>query len=196
MKVGVLFIDLNTTDQVHHKAEILQIGAKRLTNRKSLPEYSEFAYPKGRIQPGATDKHGIYKSHGALYRDNENLRFFQKEKYLIQDFNDFLLRWDKVYLIYYSPWKWSMLNTALNRYAHSQIEEPEILGIDLMQMMKENRHDLGLDRFSMDHIIDMYDDKYYESQEDALDNAMALRRCAKEVARQLDCNVKDFLNVE
>ena len=38
-----------------------------------------------------------------------------------------------------------MLNTALNRYAHSQIEEPEILGIDLMQMMKENRHDLGLD---------------------------------------------------
>ena len=50
-----------------------------------------------------------------------------------------------MYLIYYSPWKWSMLNTALNRYAHTQIEEPEILGIDLMQMMKENRHDLGLD---------------------------------------------------
>ena len=41
----------------------------------------------------------------------------------------------------------------------------------------------------MDHIIDMYDDKYYESQEDALDNAMALRRCAKKVARILDCNV-------
>ena len=48
----------------------------------------------------------------------------------------------------------------------------------------------------MDHIIDMYDDKYYESQEDALDNAMALRRCAKKVARILDCNVKDLLDVE
>ena len=48
----------------------------------------------------------------------------------------------------------------------------------------------------MDHIIEMYDDKYYGSQEDALDNAMALRRCAKKVARILDCNVKDFLDVE
>ena len=35
-----------------------------------------------------------------------------------------------------------MLTTALNRY---NVGAPEILGIDLMQMMKENRHDLGLD---------------------------------------------------
>ena len=47
-----------------------------------------------------------------------------------------------MYLIYYSPWKWSMLNTALNRY---DVEEPEIIGRDLMQLIKENRHDLGLD---------------------------------------------------
>ena len=119
MRIGTLVYDLNTTDRVHHRAQILQLskpkfpllllkqkyfkfgaainacisllGATKLS--KFGPNYSKFAIPNGRgIHPGSVRYHGISKQYGRLYRNEEVIESFNSEKWLIEDFCDFLQR--------------------------------------------------------------------------------------------------------
>jgi len=195
MRIGTLFIDLNTTDRVHHRAEILQLSATNLS-RWNKVNYNEYAYPKGRIHPGSINFHGITKRRGNLYRDGEVIDdFFSKEEYLIEDFCEFLSRYDTVYLVHHSPWKWSMLDKALDRYNFSY---PEIYHVDLMKLIQNNQEDLNNEQlndggFSMNNIITSFENN--EARKDARDNAIALKRCAHRVANILGENIKEFLDV-
>ena len=57
------------------------------------PNYSKFAIPNGRgIHPGSVRYHGISKQYGRLYRNEEVIESFNSEKWLIEDFCDFLQR--------------------------------------------------------------------------------------------------------
>jgi len=191
MRIGTLFIDLNTTDRVHHRAEILQLSATNLS-RWNKASFDEYAYPKGRIHPGSINFHGITKRRGNLYRDGEVIDdFFSKEEYLIEDFCEFLSRYDTVYLVHHSPWKWSMLDKALVHYDFSRPEE--IYHVDLMKLVQNNQEDLNIDGFSMNNIITSFDNN--EAKKDARDNDIALKRCAHRVANILGENIKEFLDV-
>lgn len=195
MRTGTFVIDLKTTDRVHHKAEILQLSATNLS-RWNKVNYDQYAYPKGRIHPGSIKSHGITISRrGNLCRDGEVMDeddFFSKEEYLIEDFCEFLVnRYDTVNLVHYSPWKWSMLKKALDRY---NFDYPEINHVDLMKMVQDNQEDLDIEGFSMNNIITSFDNNQGE-QKDAHYNALALKRCAHKVANILGENIKEFLDV-
>ena len=58
------------------------------------------------------------------------------------DLNSTFVRYELVYLVYYSPWKWSMLEKALDRY---DFERPGIIRVDLMQTIRRNGYDLDID---------------------------------------------------
>ena len=138
------------------------------------------------------------------------------------DLNSTFVRYELVYLVYYSPWKWSMLEKALDRY---DFERPGIIRVDLMQTIRRNGYDLDIDGkpkinhnnrpwekllkfrsthfdlspitgYSMDNIINTFDDYYTASQQDALINALALRRCAINAANKCHENVKSFLGID
>lgn len=115
-RVGVLFVDLNTTDRVLDRAEVIQLAATELTG--NAPGYREYAIPSGRIHPCSIPYHGITESDGILYYEDQpivNPKLCERDP--ISDFADWINdNYDKVYLIHHSYWKRKVLDLNLEHY--------------------------------------------------------------------------------
>ena len=193
-RIGSLFVDLNTTDRVHHRAQILQIAATRLSGNP--PEYNDYAIPCRRIHPGAIRYHGITTNYGNLYHNGELVNNpWDCEQALLVDFAAWInRRYDEVFIIYHSPWKQSAMERNLERY-NIHIH-PEVHYVDIMQKMSNHQHDLELNSVSLDGIFRVLEGNLRRRYGDALQNALGLRRCALNAARNLQIDVKTFLDID
>ena len=190
-RVGVLFVDLNTTDRVLDRAEVIQLAATELTG--NAPGYSEYAIPSGRIHPCSIPYHGITESDGILYYEDQpivNPKLCERD--LISDFADWINdNYDKVYLIHHSYWKRRVLNLRLE---HNNLHiNPHKVYVDIMKKMKYYKDELNLHKFSLGEIFLELEDNLSCRDQDAYRNAQGIKCCAINAASKLNMNVKDFL---
>ena len=90
-----------------------------------------------------------------------------------------------------------MLREAMKRHnLLTQDNLPEIWPVDLTKILQDNQEDLNIDGFSMNNIIRCFHNQLDEAQQDALENARALKRCALEAANRVGQDVVDFLGVQ
>ena len=192
-RIGTLFVDVNTTDRVHHRAQILQIAATKLCVRP--PGYNDYAIPSRRIHPGATRYHGITTNYVNLYRNGEQVHNpWSSEKALLVDFVTWInRRYDKVFIIHHSPWKQRAIEFNLVKYNIRII--PEVHYIDIMEKMLDYQHDLELNNVSLNEIFRVLEGNRNRRYRDAFQNALGLRRCALNAAYNLQMNVKAFLDI-
>ena len=74
---------------------------------------------------------------------------------------------------------------------------PEICPVDLAKILQDNQEDLNIDGgFSMNNIIRCFHNQLDEAQQDAHENARALKRCALEAANRVGQDVVDLLGVQ
>lgn len=203
---AVFFVDVCSTHRVHEGAEIIQLGVTTLDRPSS--EFNRFAVPKEEIHPDSVPVHGITRTDvGGIQRDGQKIEnSFKGEKALVKSFCEFFNKYDadhvptEVFFVYYSPWKWSMLKTALERYQFPDwydgtiLDEFCIVPVDLMELLKQNcSARLGND-LSMDNAIKMFDEQSSDGRyQDAHKNAMALKRVAKAAAKSTGIPIRMFL---
>ena len=90
-----------------------------------------------------------------------------------------------------------MLREAMKRHnllTHDNL--PHIYLVDLTKIVQDNQEDLNIDGFSMNNIIRCFHNQLDEAQQDAHENARALKRCALEAANRVGQDVVDFLGVQ
>lgn len=193
-RIGSLFIDLNTTDRVHNRAEILQIAATKLS--VNPPNYNGYAMPSRRIHPGAVRYHGITTNYGNLYHEGQEVSNpFESEEALLLNFVGWInSRYDEVYIIHHSTWKQRVIEFILEKY-NLQIH-PEVYYVDIMKIMSDHQHDLELNSVSLDGIFSVLEGNLYRRYRDALQNALGMRRCAFNAAYNLQMSVKNFLDID
>ena len=190
-RMGSLFVDLNTSDRVHNRAEILQLAATKLSGNP--PYYNDYAVPFGRINPNAIRYHGITNYRGDLYHEGQNIdNPCDNEETLLHDFVSWInRRYDEVFIIHHSPWKRSAIEYKLEDY--NLHINPQVHYVDIMQIMSDHQHDLGLRNVSLDWIFWVLDGN--RRYRDALNNTLAMRRCAINAAHNLQMTVENFLHI-
>lgn len=193
-RVGALFVDLNTTDRVHSRAEIIQLAAVKLSTKPQY--YNDFAIPSRGIRQGSIRYHGITKSYGNLYRDGQLINNpWCCEKDLIVDFASWInKKYDKVYLIHHSPWKRSVLDFNLEHYEVHIYSD--VVYVDIMEKMNDFRYELNLNNVSLNEIFRVLEDSLYRRHKDAHRNAQGMKCCALNGASNLQITVKDFLDID
>ena len=193
-RIGALFIDLNTTDRVHNRAEIIQLAAVKLSANRQF--YNDFAVPSRGIRQSSIWYHGITERYGNLYRDGHLINNpWHCEEDLIVDFASWVnRRYDRVYIIHHSPWKRSVLDFNLEHYeVHIH---PHLVYVDMMEKMNHYRYQLNLNNVSLNEIFRVLEDSLYSRHEDAHRNAVGMRCCALNGASNLQITVKDFLEID
>lgn len=189
-RIGILFVDLNTTDRVHKRLQIIQIAAIKLSGNP--PYYDDYAIPSVRIHAGAMRYHGITVNHGNMYHEGIEVNNPQKsEEDLLKNFIRWInrFRYDKLFVIHHSSWKRRCIEFRLERY-NLRIR-PEVFFVDIMQIMQDHQLDLDLNDFSLNGIFRVLDgNRRYRY---AFQNAKCMRQCAFTAAYNLQMDVRDFL---